>query len=285
MNLTKSSHPNSAVLGSTRVEVSDAGVDIDTIKKTWSLKELEDVGLARGVKINFQSSKFEVKADNGDSPWKGVTGVTGSVECAILERYLPLIGKIMGGIVHVSIQGHPVKKFTDNHSEASIEVGKFVEFKNQNFDLALPTDIVVKQGAKTLVKNTDFEITQNKFKMWGVKFKSGAGFDASKKCVIEYSVSSIKSYTMTRGSGGIAKPLSLKLTSRQKADNGKTIERTYEFPRATYDGDDSISFKSKNDSDSVAEVPLKFLCEPHPDMLLDEELEIQSLYREVAETA
>ncbi len=56
MNLTKAQNTNSMLLESARIEISTADVEIDTVKKTWEIKELLDLGLARGIKIGFASS-------------------------------------------------------------------------------------------------------------------------------------------------------------------------------------------------------------------------------------
>ncbi|MEL3903835.1 MAG: hypothetical protein P1P63_01785, partial [Treponemataceae bacterium] len=83
-----------------------------------------------------------------------------------------------------------------------------------------------------------------------------------------------------KGSGGVVQPISMRLTNSRKADDGRIINRTFEFPYGFYDGEDSIQLKSKNDSDNVAEVPMSFEFSPHPDLIGDEELEPGSLYRE-----
>ncbi len=285
MNLTKSSNPNSIVLGSAKIEVSTADLKIDQPTKTWSLEELQDLGLARGIKIGFASSKIEIKADNGDVPIKGITGVKGTVEFSLLERDIPTLGKVMGGLVHISVEGDTPKKNTENIPANTISAGTLTAFAKQNFDLAEPQNIVVKQGTKTLAKSTDYTIASTPEGRWGVNFKSGGAFDPAKETTIEYEVAGIKSYTLTKGSGGIATPLSMKLTSRRIADNGKIIDRTYEFPYGFYNGEDSVTFKSKNDGDNVVEVPMKFEFTPHPDLLLDKDMEKSSLYREIQEAA
>lgn len=48
MDLTKSQHPNSIVLGSAKLEITKSPVVIDRTKKDWSLQQdLLDLGLAR----------------------------------------------------------------------------------------------------------------------------------------------------------------------------------------------------------------------------------------------
>lgn len=86
MDLTKSQHPNSMVLGSAKLEITKSPVVINTANKDWSLQDLLDLGLARGVKISFESSKIDIKADNGTVPIKGLTDVKAKVEFALLER-------------------------------------------------------------------------------------------------------------------------------------------------------------------------------------------------------
>ncbi len=285
MNLTKAQNTNSMLLESARIEISTADVEIDTVKKTWEIKELLDLGLARGIKIGFASSKIDIKADNGDVPIKGITGVKGTVEFALLERHLPVMAKVMGGLVHLKTKAHDPKKETEILEANTITADNLIKFKFQNFDLKEPADIVVKQDSKTLNKGADYTIEKDSSGLYGVKFKSGGGFDSAKGTSLEYTVARIKSYVMTKGSGGIAKNLAMKLTNLRNADNGKLIKRTFEFPFGFYDGEDSVSFKSKNDGDNVVEVPMKFEFTPHPDMLLDKKLEKMSLYREEMETA
>ncbi len=285
MNLTKSSNPNSIVLGSAKIEVSMADLKIDKGAKTWSLEELQDLGLARGIKVGFASSKIEIKADNGDVPIKGITGVKGTVEFSLLERDIPTLGKVMGGLVHVSVEGDVPKKHTENIAAGTLSAGTFTAFAKQNFDLSEVQNVVVKQGSKTLTKGSDYTISSTPEGRWGLTFKSGGAFDPAKATSLEYDVAGVKSYTLTKGSGGIATPLSMRLTSRRLADNGKTLDRTYEFPYGFYNGEDSVTFKSKNDGDNVVEVPMKFEFTPHPDLLLDKDMEKSSLYREIQEAA
>ncbi len=191
----------------------------------------------------------------------------------------------MGGLVHLKTKAHDPKKETEILEANTITADNLIKFKFQNFDLKEPADIVVKQDSKTLNKGADYTIEKDSSGLYGVKFKSGGGFDSAKGTSLEYTVARIKSYVMTKGSGGIAKNLAMKLTNLRNADNGKLIKRTFEFPFGFYDGEDSVSFKSKNDGDNVVEVPMKFEFTPHPDMLLDKKLEKMSLYREEMETA
>lgn len=103
MDVTKAQHPDSMVLASVKIELSNADIAIDKAQKTYTLTALSDLGLARGVKIAFSSSKIDVKADNGTVPLKGQTDMKASVEFSLLERYVPLLGQIMKGIATVKI--------------------------------------------------------------------------------------------------------------------------------------------------------------------------------------
>ncbi|WP_252722564.1 hypothetical protein [Treponema phagedenis] len=58
MDVTKSRYPNSIVLASAKIEISKKDILLDRTTKTWDLQDLEDLGLARGIKISFSSSKM-----------------------------------------------------------------------------------------------------------------------------------------------------------------------------------------------------------------------------------
>jgi hypothetical protein len=73
----------------------------------------------------------------------------------------------------------------------------------------------------------------------------------------------------------------MRLTNRRKTDDGRIISRIWELPYGVYKTDDAVTLKSKNDADSVAEVPMSFEFTPHPDMVEDTELEPMSLMREI----
>ena len=280
MDLTKSQNPDSMVLGSAKIELSTQGIEIDKIKKTWDFKDLEDLGLARGIKISFSSSKIDVKADNGTVPLKGQIDNKAKVEFVLLERYVPLLGKIMKGIVTVKIVPGTQKKETEVFTA---EKDKFYEFKYANYDGSKPENIVIKQGTKTLTANTDYIVEKNSADIWGYKFPAAGTLDVSKPVTIEYEVTRIKAYSLCKGSGGVVEPIALKLTNNRKSQDGRIIARTFAFPYGFYDGEDSITFKSKNDSDNVAEVPVSFEFSPHPDLVLDNEMESESLYKETPE--
>ncbi|NVP24931.1 hypothetical protein [Treponema phagedenis] len=279
MDVTKSRYPNSIVLASAKIEISKKDILLDRTTKTWDLQDLEDLGLARGIKISFSSSKIDIKADNGTVPIKGQTDVKGKVEFALLERHIPLLGTIMHGLVTVSTQGGKEQEKSEKLQANTFALDKFYEFSHASFDNSKPKDITIKQGGKNLTQS-DYEISQSKSGAWGYKFLPTGTCDITKPITIEYKTIPIKSYRLTKGSGGVVQPISMRLTNSRKADDGRIINRTFEFPYGFYDGEDSIQLKSKNDSDNVAEVPMSFEFSPHPDLIGDEELEPGSLYRE-----
>lgn len=283
MDLTKSRHPDSMVLGSVKIELSREGIEIDHAKKTYDIKGLEDLGLARGVKISFSSSKIDVKADNGTVPLKGQTDMKAKVEFSLLERYLPLMGKIMAGLV--TVKPIPAAKKTVEETKAAnfLVKDKLYSFNKQNYNLAKPENLVVKQGSKILAQDSDYKIEQAANSLWGIKFPQASTIDLTKPTLISYEVAGVKSYRLSKGSGGVVAPISLRLTNRRKAEDGSIIGRIYDFPYGFYDGEDSVTFKSKNDSDNVAEVPISFEFSPHPDLALDNEFEDDCLYAEEAE--
>ena len=283
MDVTKAQHPDSMVLASVKIELSNADIAIDKANKTYELTELSDLGLARGVKIAFSSSKIDVKADNGTVPLKGQTDMKASVEFSLLERYVPLIGQIMKGIATVKIIGGTKGKRIDEIYGMTAEKDRLYEFQHPNFDGAQPENIVIKQGTKTLALTTDYTIEKGAAGTWGYRFTAAGAFESAKKTTVEYDVTPIKSCILGKGSGGVVQPISMRLTNKRKAQDGRIITRTFDFPYGFYDGEDSISFKSKNDADTVAEVSMKFEFSPHPDLVLDEEFEPFSLYRETQE--
>lgn len=280
MDLTKSQNPDSMVLGSAKIELSRTDITIDKAAKTWDFQNLVDLGLARGVKIAFSSSKIDVKADNGTVPLKGQTDLKARVEFSLLERHIPIMGMIMAGIVSVKTVPGSKKSKTDTYAENSLEKDKLYEFLHANYDGSKPENIVIKQGAKTLTETTDYTIEQASSGAWGYKFTQGGQFNPAKAVTAEFEITEIKSFQMSRGSGGVVAPVSLRLTNKRKTQDGRLVARKWEFAYGFYDGEDSISFKSKNDTDSVAEVPVAFEFSPHPDLVLDPEFENISLYKE-----
>lgn len=280
MDLTKSQHPDSMVLASAAIEIASEGIEIDKAKKNWKFKKLVDLGLARGVKVSFSSSKIDIKADNGTVPLKGQMDVKAKVEFTLLERYVPLLGKIMKGLV--SVRTLPGEKQKEAESFIA-EKGKFYEFTFANFDGAKPENIVIKQNSKNLSEAIDFKISKNISGIWGFEFLKDGALDEKKEISIEYEITRAKGFVLGKGSGGVVKPIALRLTNKRKSQDGRIITRTFEFPYGFYDGEDAIALKSKDDTDSIAEVPVSFEFSPHPDLILDEELEKESLYREVEE--
>lgn len=280
MDVTKSQNPNSMVLGSAKIELSRDDIAINTVDKTWDFQNLVDLGLARGVKIAFSSSKIDVKADNGTVPLKGQTDLKARVEFSLLERHIPIMGMIMRGIV--SIKAIPGSKNTETDTAAknTLQANKVYEFVKQNYNGEKPESVVIKQGGTTLALTTDYTIEKSESGLWGYKFTQGGQFAPTKETSIEYSVTGLKSLRMSRGSGGVVAPIALRLTNKRKTQDGRTVDRRWDFPYGFYDGEDSISFKSKNDTDNVAEVPVAFEFSPHPDLVLDPDFEEISLYKE-----
>lgn len=286
MDVTKSHHPNSMILASAKLEITKSPVTIYTAKKDWSLENLLDLGLARGVKISFESSKIDIKADNGTVPIKGLTDVKAKVEFSLLERHLPDIAIAMAGLV--TVLPNVLK------DDKGVAVGRvFREIKLNEENEVLSTADVTKYWEK------EFSVWRAKSKdNWSIvppdmyTFKKdttkGLRFIQTKGEPLTnggYSVMIcvITGYQLTKGSGGVAQSIAMKLTNKRKADDGRIITRTFELPYGFYTGDDSITLKSKNDTDNIAEIPMSFEFTPHPDMVDDNELSEMSLYREIAE--
>lgn len=280
MDLTKSQNPNSMVLGSTKIELSREGIEIDNSKNDFTFKNLVDLGLARGVKISFTSSKIDVKADNGTVPLKGQTDMKAKVEFSLLERHLPLLGKIMAGIVTAGVEPGKMESVKEEHPAGRFVKDKFYACTKQNYNGYKLDNFVVKQNNKSLLQETDYKQEQGKGGLWGFKFPQSGAFDPAKPVEILYEAQGIGSYTLSKGSGGVVAPISLRLTNMRKSDDGRLIKRYFDFPYGFYDGEDSVTFKSKNDADNVAEVPISFEFSPHPDLALSDETEAKSLYIE-----
>lgn len=280
MDVTKSQNPDSMILASARIELTTDSIKIDKANKTWDFTRLEDLGLARGIKVSFSASKIDVKADNGTVPLKGQTDVKAKVEFSILERHLPLIGKIMHGLVTVKTDPGEKKTVTDENKPNTLEKDTPYEFFAVNFDGSKPSVKSIKQGTKTLAETTDYVIEQKPSGMWCYKFLTAGTFDPAKETLVTYEYTPVKSYTLGKGSGGVVQPIAIRLTNQRKAQDGRMIRRFFEFPYGFYDGDDSITLKSKNDADNLADVPMSFEFSPHPDLVLDDDFEPISLYRE-----
>lgn len=292
MDVTKSHHPNSMILASAKLEITKSPVTIDRTKKDWSLQQdLLDLGLARGVKISFESSKIDIKADNGTVPIKGLTDVKAKVEFALLERHLPDIAVAMAGLVTVipNMLKNDVGTMVGKNFSAAF--GDTIKL-NEEHEVLSAADVTKywgKEFSVLRVKSKDNwsvvppdMYTFKKDATKGLRFiqtkgepLSNGGYDIM-VCVIT-------GFQLTKGSGGIAQPIAMKLTNKRKADDGRIITRTFELPYGFYTGDDSITLKSKNDTDNIAEIPMSFEFTPHPDMVDDNELSEMSLYREIAE--
>ena len=301
MDLTKSQHPNSIVLGSAKLEITKSPVTIDRTKKDWSLQQdLLDLGLARGVKISFESSKLDFKADNGTVPIKGLTDVKAKVEFALLERHLPDIAVAMAGLVNVKKVTEEVTSKTVTLTSANVTEVYGVSvtlvlaepLKNNEYIVLTKLEAEENGIPNALENPVTFKEGQKEFLMFDI---NGGGFvdyndidiieDAIKngKAKATYSIFKVTGYTLTKGSGGVAQSIAMKLTNKRKTDDGRIITRTFELPYGFYTGDDSITLKSKNDTDNIAEIPMSFEFTPHPDMVDDNELSEMSLYREIAE--
>lgn len=118
---------------------------------------------------------------------------------------------------------------------------------------------------------------------WYYRIAEGGAYDPAKALKVVYEVTPAESYTMSRGGSGIVKNIAMRLTNKRQADDGRMISRVWELPYGFYNGDDTITLKSKNDTDNVAEVPMSFEFSPHPDMVADEDLEKKSLINETEE--
>ena len=289
MDVTKSHHPNSMILASAKLEITKSPVTIDTAKKDWSLQQdLLDLGLARGVKISFESSKIDINADNGTVPIKGLTDVKAKVEFSLLERHLPDIAIAMAGLVNVRPNvliddtGRRIwNSFSDIKLNEENEVLSTADKKywDQKFSV-WRTKSVFDWSSMVMVPPDMYTLKKDETKGLLVIQTKGEPLTNDGYLVM---VSVITGYTLTKGSGGVAQSIAMKLTNKRKADDGRIITRTFELPYGFYTGDDSITLKSKNDTDNIAEIPMSFEFTPHPDMVDDNELSEMSLYREIAE--
>jgi hypothetical protein len=295
-NVSSLQHPNSMVLASARIEISFDAPQIVSVdgKKKWELVNLKDAGLARGISIAKTATKQEIKADNGTVPISGYTGFKATVSFNLLERHLPFLSQVMRGIVKLTPLGVGEKRsFTDDHASGVFNKGDFIALKNSDYRGDSPTDIVVKQGAETLAVSKDYEVVKRD-SGWAIKLLEDTAASDNKSAVttkyntrkplsIAYSVTPVRGWQMGSGAGGILNPVAIRLTNRRKADDGRVISRVFEFPYGFYANDDGVSFKSKDDSDSVAECQMKFEFSPHPDFEIDQELESESFMREIQE--
>lgn len=288
MDLTKSQNPNAMTLGSAKIEITQSApvVTGSGAAKDWALINLFDLGLARGVKITPASTKVEVKADNGTVPLRGLTDRKVTVDFSLLERHLPILAIVMGGIVNVVAEPGVLASYTDIYPVGSVTRGALIPFKRFDYSGVKPQAIVIKQGtgggAITLIEGEDYEIVQYAG-AWYFLINSPEGtglFDPAKDVRPSYDLTPAVSWTMSHGSAGVASALAMKLTNKRRATDGRIISRTWEFPYGFYSSEDAVTLKSKADADNVAEVPMQFEFTPHPDFVLDEYLEPKSLLRE-----
>jgi len=206
------------------------------------------------------------------------------VEFSLLERHIPTMAKLMEGLVKVKVTPDVAAAQNNVYPVGSVSKGVPVGFRKFNFDGAKPTAIALTQGATTLVAGTDYEVIEYAGAWFFVILPGSADFSAAAPLTVAYTVTPPKSYTMSRGSAGVATPLGMKVTNKRQADNGAMIARTWELPFGYYSGEDTVTLKSQADADAVAEVPMSFEFTPHPDMVDNQALEDESLMRETQET-
>ncbi|QQO10092.1 hypothetical protein [Breznakiella homolactica] len=282
MDLTKSQNPNSMTLGSAKIEIAQKPVSIinESGKKGYQLVGLEDLGLARGISITPANTKIEVVADNGTVPMKGQTGKKITVAFSLLERHIPVLAKVMDGVVSVAYEAGELTTVTDKHLPGSVEKDSPIPLSKFNYNGNAPENVEVEQDS-VLAENTDYRIIEYAGAYFIVLISDN--FDSAKELKISYKVTPAKSYTMSQGGSGIARNLAMRLTNKRRADDGRMISRTWELPYGFCVSDDVITLKSNNDADNVAEVPLSFEFSPHPDMADNMDLEAMSLIREIQE--
>jgi len=291
MDLTTAQNPNAMTLGSAKIEITQDPVSIITTGgvKDYQLAGLLDLGLARGVKITPSSTKMEVKADNGIVPMRGQTDKKVTVEFSLLERHIPMLGKVMAGIVTVEAVPGDAATVTDTHAVGTVERNVPIPLSKFNYDGDAPANLVVKQsqgaGQIVLEAGTDFIVIEyaGAFFVVIISPEGTGNYDPAKDVRITYDVTSAASYTMYHGSAGVARNLAMRLTNKRKSDDGRIITRTWELPYGFCTSEDVVTLKSKNDADNVAEVPMSFEFTPHPEMALMADMEPKSLMREVQE--
>jgi hypothetical protein len=207
MDVTKSQNPNAMTLGSAKIEVSFNPPLITAANpKGYQLTGLSDLGLARGIVITPSGTQIEVLADNGTVPIAGQTGKKVTVAFSLLERHIPVIGGLMKGLVTVKSEPGVQATFTDDYGSGVIKRGSSTPFRKANFDGAPPENVVVTQGATTLVEGSDYVVTEyaGAFFVTIISPDDTGIFDPSRPLKIVYSVTPAVSHTMTHGSSGIA---------------------------------------------------------------------------------
>ena len=281
MDVTKSQNPDSMVLASAKIEFTKSPILI--AGKNYQLTGLEDLGLARGISITPSAAKIEVLADNGTVPLKGQLNKKMTVAFSLLERHIPMLGKLFDGNVSLSAEAGTLTNAADDYEANSLVKGTPYPFKLFNHDFTEPGSIALSQEQVPLTEGDDYIVTQFAGAWYFTILEGSAAFDPAAALSVTYTVTPAKSYTMSQGSSGIFKPLGMRLTNKRVAEDGRIISRTWELPYGFCTSDDVITLKSKNDTDSVAEVPLSFEFSPHPDMISDADLEKISLIREIQE--
>ncbi len=269
-------HPNSAVLGSVKIEIAETVRFIEENgKQTFVLEDFTDLGLGRGFSATPNSTNIEIQADNGTVPLSGKTNVSYSIAGNLLERHLPTLSKMLKGQVYV----FPITQEPKNYTEtlAAGEYNDYWVFGAWNADGTAPTNVTVSQDDTPLNLDTDYRIEKIN-DLWTIIFLNSP--DAEKEITITYTVKSAKSWRLTRGSGGVGSHYALRLTNKREADDGSIITRVWEFPYVVFDGEQNLSFKASGESDTVMEVPISFKATAHPDMVDDEDLAKESLMRE-----
>lgn len=291
MDVTKAHNPNSMILASAKIEITDSPVVIDQQKKDWSLENLIDLGLARGIKISFTSSQIDIKADNGTVPFGGETDRKAKVEFSLLERDLTKLNTAMKGLVNVK-EVFQTKDGSINFTCEKIEYTLAANQVNTN-GLIFQNMVKAQKPTVTSVYNNtkdnqiatqDYSLSYDEhLQKWTITFNKATVAAVGDSLTVYGKFETVVGYQLTKGSSAVAENIAMKLTNKRKSDDGRILTNTFEFPSGHYTGDDSISFKSKNDTDNIAEVPMSFEFSAHPDMVDDAALADMSLYRETRE--
>jgi hypothetical protein len=285
MDQTRQQHPNSMVLGSAKVELFMDGIEIVNNpdgSKDWQFAgEALDVGLLRGLTITPTATQIEILADNGTVLLEGQSGLTEDIAFNLLERHLPLMGQIFKGIADYRVlMGAPVER-TEETAVSTMTDG-IVPLKEQNADGSSPTVTAVAVDGTALTGDDYMVIAQDN----GFAIEIDADLLADATSVsVTYSTAAASGYRLDKGTGGTSPGIGIRITNKRKADNGKIIYRTWEFPYCAYSGTDTSTFKSGNETDSVMEIPVQYTAKAHPDMVDDDELTRSCVVRETQESA
>lgn len=269
-------HPNSAVLGSVKIEIADNIRFVEENgKKTFVLENFTDLGLGRSFAASPNSTNIEIQADNGTVPLTGKTNLSYAITGSLLERHLTTLRKILKGQVNVFPLPDPKQTYTETIQAGYL--GSYWVFPMWNADGTVPAKVQITQNQTDLTRDVDYQLEKINA-LWTVIFSEAV--DKSLETIIIYSVQSATSWRMTRGSGGVVSHYALRLTNKREADDSSIITRVWKFPYVAFDGEQTLSFKSSNDADSVMEIPISFKATPHPDMVNDVDLSSESLMRE-----